>query len=259
MPYSPLQVAEAFIQAGELTDALETLDQADNDDEVFRLKASICTRLDDEEYLILALQNLVAIEEKTPEDYILQSIVLERQVYITEALITLAQAVADFPEHERLLERYIQLLAQQSQISTARTIIAGKTDWHWKQWAGDLALRAGDYHNAELNYTHAITAAQSLAQTKAFQAIIARLYLARAEVFQTIAQYAAAEADLRNALGFVPDDTSIHFKIGVIQALQGKTKTAQRTCKEALRDVSFDLYNQLVASLSDELRAQLID
>ncbi len=82
MGYSPMELAEAFIQTGELPDALDALNQqltAYPDDETARrLRAQVLMRLPGEEHLRAALHDLDQLASPTAEDGLLRGILLEQ-------------------------------------------------------------------------------------------------------------------------------------------------------------------------------------
>src|SRR5690242_19339862 len=72
MPYSPMELADAFIRAGELADALDALNQQlidqPADDEARRLRAQVLMRIPGEEHVQAALGDLESIASPTQDD-----------------------------------------------------------------------------------------------------------------------------------------------------------------------------------------------
>ena len=128
MPYSPLQLAQAFIQTGEIEDALdalnEHLDTTPDDTEGRRLRAQVLARIPGETALRKALADLDALSEQTAHDYILRSALWEKLGRGAESLEAAARGHQTHPEDERLIERYLYVLRTQGDFAGARKLAA---------------------------------------------------------------------------------------------------------------------------------------
>lgn len=287
MPYTDLQLADAFIQTGELTDALEALDRhlASNADDhtARRLRAEVRARMPD--MLEAALADFNALPEATPEDIILQSNLLDRIGRPDDALKAVATAHKAHPGHDRLSERYLHLLQAQGDIATAREVVAALPDdiWKWRVWAGDLAVLAGDDAAALTHYGAAIATlndrynldgmtgavlledatfgpSESISEAAALtiEAEYARLLLAHAGTHLRLGNLDDAEAGYVQAEVMLPDDVTILFFRGVIAHQRGDAAKAKRFCMDGLAGVTATVRAQLLADIPAALRA-LID
>ncbi len=161
MAYSAMQMAEAFITAGELGDALDALSthlEANPSDEAARrLRAAVRLRLDDEAEHQAALVDLDALTALDADDHVQRSIVLQRLGDWAGAHTSMEQAHALKPDDERILERYLTTLEMSGKRDAARTLVSTlpKT-WRWQQIAGDLARSAGDLQAAAAHYSAAL-------------------------------------------------------------------------------------------------------
>lgn len=286
MPYSDLQLADAFIQTGELADALDALDRhlaAHVDDQTARrLRAQVRARVEGQQDNALA--DFAALLDHTPEDIILQSNLLVGMGRAEDALTVIADGHTQFPDQDRLTERYLHLLHETGQIDKARAIVATRPAdaWRWRSWSGDLAVAAEDDAAALTHYTAAIsimedrynldalTGAAVLDDTRfgptdrisdaaalTIEAEYARLLIARAGVNLRLGDLDAAEAGYVQAAVILPDDVTILFFRGLIAHQRGNTKTAQRLCLDGLAGVTASVREQLLTAAPADLRAML--
>lgn len=159
MAMSLLELAEAFIQAGELTDALKALNQHLSehlhDDNTRRLRAAVLMRLPDQAEAALA--DFDRLTRITAEDETQRSIIYQQLNDWTQANAAMQRAYGLLPDDERLTERYVTTLEMSGQLEAARQLIAQQpSTWRWLQIAGDLASRAGDHQTALSHYEAAI-------------------------------------------------------------------------------------------------------
>lgn len=275
MTYSNLDLANAFIQTGELGDALAALnrhlDDTPQDEDGRRLRAEVLARLPGDESLLAALADLQALSIQTTHDIILQSVLLERLGAIDQALATVAEGQKRHPDDDRLTERYLVLLRKMGKVDQAREIVdrlvtAESHDWRWTQWAGDLAADAGDDQAAIEHYSAALaaiaarydidtdSAAKQLSDKSISDAaamtiggIYARLLLARADAYVRLGDLDAGETDYRSAAILIPDEPMIPFNLGLIAARRGDLEGAVEQCRRAY------------AGASDTLQAHMWD
>lgn len=161
MPYSPLQMAEAFIQAGELSEALEMLNAHlvahPKDAEALRLRAALRLRLRAEADLRAGLADLDALPEPDADDHIQRSIILGELGEWPAARDAAAAARALRPTDERIAERYLVTLERCGDFAAARRLLeALPRTWRWLEWAGDLARETGDPAAAAQHYAAAL-------------------------------------------------------------------------------------------------------
>lgn len=270
MAYSALELVEAFIKAGELSDALDVLNdwiaQTPTEAAARRLRAAVLLRTGD---LAAALQDLAALETPTAADYASRSVILERSGDLRGALAAVEMARGLDPESERLAERQVGLLLALGEIQAARQIAAQQPHtWRWLQWLGDLAAQAEDHSEAASHYSSALQQLEShfdIASGGHAAALKARLLLVRAESLQQLQRFAEAEADYAEAQAHIPNDPIIPFKRGLLAAERGDHAAGVLLCREALakakpayRDslremVSAPQFKALAAALSDVL------
>ncbi len=161
MPYNPLQLAEAFIRTGELSDALEALqnhlDANSADDNARRLRVSVLRRLPDEKHYRAALDDLDQLSSQTADDWVQRSILLQGLADWAGANAAMEQARILSPDDERITERYVLTLEKCGKPVEARALLDTlPRTWRWLQIAADLAQRMGDEDAALKAYTAAL-------------------------------------------------------------------------------------------------------
>ncbi len=161
MPYSPMQIAEAFVRTGELADALDVLnphlDQHPDDDEARRLRAAILRRTGGEGDLQTALDDLNALKAPTTDDEVERSILLQGMEDWAGANAAMEKAHTLRPDDERITERYLLTLEKSGQAEQAQALLDRlPKSWRWLQSAGDLAQRQGNRTRAAELYTAAL-------------------------------------------------------------------------------------------------------
>jgi len=161
MPYSPMQMAEAFINAGEISDALDVLnthlDANPEDQAARRLRAAVRLRLDDPAEYRAALADMDALSALDADDLVQRSIILQRLGDWAGANVAMEQARTLKPDDDRITERYLTTLEMSGQRDVARALVNKLPQtWRWQQIAGDLARNAGDLKAAVNHYTAAL-------------------------------------------------------------------------------------------------------
>lgn len=245
MAYTPLQLAEAFIKAGELTDALDALNQQleddPKDDESRRLRAEVLLRLGKESQLRQAIDDLQAIDEQTAVDFYLLSVVAERHDENVKRALDFAQqayeASDEEPQKSRALERVLDLMRKAGELRAALTLALEKD---WVQWAADAAADLHDDEQALTYYGEALARIEGLySRTSPEMAanIKARVLLKRGGVYQRMGKLAEADLDFDAAVKVIPDDPMIPFNRGLIAMKEGKTKDATEYVQSALENV----------------------
>jgi tetratricopeptide (TPR) repeat protein len=170
MTYSPLQLADAFIRTGELSDALEALNahlaSSPDDDEARRLRVAVLMRLPGDESARLALADLDQLSTANTDDLVQRSIIQQGLGDWKAANAAMEQAHRLRPDDERISERYVETLAKSGQVARAFTLLASlPRTWRWLQIAGDLARDTDNFHVAAYHYADAIAHLESQMDT----------------------------------------------------------------------------------------------
>lgn len=254
MPYSPLQLAEAFIKAGEIEDAYDALCEhlADfpNDGEARRLRADVALRLDRRDAVKSALEDLDTLTDLTPMDSHTRSVILERLGRLEDALDALADTADDPHESSILLERRLNLLRKLGRLEEALSL-ALENDWI--QWAADTAAALQDDERALDYYNEAIARTERLFEKTSEEIAVnirARVLMKRGAVYHRLERLEEADADYLAALEAIPDDPGILFNRGLVAALRGETDIALVLCTDALEAAP----NALRPNMLDEVR-----
>ncbi len=232
--YSPMQLAEAFIQAGELTDALDALNQADpTDAEARRLRASVLMRLPGR--LREALADLDALAAPTAEDHLTRAHLLEQLGDDPGAFAAVEQAWRSAPD-ARITEQYVRALMQRGAADQALRALADQPEgWRWSGWRGDCYALQRDFGAAVTHYSAALDQLAALPDPNGVtETQTAHLLFKRAQAYQNLQQVAAAEADYQAAEAIIPDDPMIPFNRGLLIFEQGDLRRALPFCRDAL-------------------------
>lgn len=258
MPYSPLELANAFIQTGELTDALDALNQqlmaSPMDDDARRLRIETLMRFKDDEHLQMALADLDQLANLAVDDLYKRSVIQEKPGHLDAALASIAAALHHEPTSERLIERQVHLLRSRGDYVAALRILESlPLTWRWQQWRGDLAVLAGKPDDAIRWYTDAL--AQLLFQTDGLPEVWAiglqaRLLLARAKVYHQQLQFDAAEVDYLTAKYLIPNDPMIDFQLGLIAWQRGQQSEAIALCQAGWQAASSRLREEMQRELT---------
>lgn len=265
-----LQLAEAFVRAGELADALEALhrhiESSPGDDDARRLRAAVCLRLGDGDHLWAALADLDALTSADAGDEVQRSIILQRLGDLPGALAAMTRARALKPDDDRITARYLELLVMAGRRRTARDLLKTLPQtWRWLETGGDLARADGDFAGAVRYYTAALDQLDARMDT-AGDAFAAGLRVAllskRAAVYLAGGQPVPAEADYRLLESLVPGDLTFVFYRGLALALRGEMDNACAICRAALQDAGAAMRAAMLEALADDrlanLRAALI-
>jgi tetratricopeptide (TPR) repeat protein len=256
MAYSPLQLAEAFIQAGELADAVEALTQHleanRGDDAARRMRAQVLARMGDD-HLSAALDDLNRITKPTRDDLFWRSIIYERQGDPENARKILGDLYTANPLDERIAERYFYLLLNNRQYTDARTLLdTMPPTWDWLQKAGDLASEDEGEKQAIEYYTQALAHLETQFDTTvdAFACSIkSQILAARAQMYATLGQFAEADADYGKAEALAPDDAMLTFWHSLVAADLGDNERSLALCRLALDKASEGWRAQMMRTL----------
>lgn len=240
MSYTPMQLADAFIKAGELQDALDALNDQltdhPDDDTARHLRAQVLLRLGTPPQLQAALDDLNAMQQP---DHYMQSVIYERlgdPAAALQAAVTAHDTLTDEREKSRALERRLDLMRKSGQLDAA---LALALEHDWVQWAADAAADLHDDARAITYYQQALERVERLfdIMTDAIAANIrARVLLKRGGAYHRLGKLDAADADYAAAAETIPDDPMIAFNRGLIAAEQGDPTTAQTHVQGALAD-----------------------
>jgi tetratricopeptide (TPR) repeat protein len=244
--YTPLQQAQAFVEAGDLNEALAALSDADSTsgDEALRLRAAVRRRLRSEEHLRAAALDLERLSSPTSADYVEQSIIFEQLGDYAAAIraMMVATDLAGGPaERNRLTEQHVRLLLTRGDTEKALELAQKQPrTWRWMQWMGDIAAQSGDYVSAARYYSASLTllTAATERDDKFADGFRARLLLARADAHRRSGQFEFADADYVTAEQITPTDPLIAFNRGLLAWQQGDEESAVALCKSALERAS---------------------
>lgn len=223
MPYSPQQLIEAFIHAGELSDALDVLNAAltenPQDDTLRRLRVQVYLRKNSPQSDHAALNDLAQMA-LTSADHYTHSVLLERtEPTLTPALDAIQRAYDSAPDdnlRSRSLERKLDLLRKHGDLPQALALAISQG---WLQWAADAAAELDDTALAIDYYTRTLEGLPKLYEviTPSIVANIeARVRLKRAAAYQQRGDYARAEEDYAAAQAHIPNDPMIAFNRAVL-------------------------------------------
>jgi tetratricopeptide (TPR) repeat protein len=257
MAYTPLQLAEAFIQAGELADAADALtqhlDSNPDDDSARRLRAQVLARLPDEADLRLADADLSQLATPTTDDAIWRSIVLQRLGDNYHAAALLAELHENNPENERIAERYFDLLLGQGKYAEAQFVRDQMPDsWDWLQRSAILAESQEQQEQAVLYLTQALADLETrfdLSSDAFAQSIKGSFLNQRAHDYLELQRFPEAEVDFAAAEALLPDDPSPTFWHGLITAELGDIEQGLMLCRTAFAKASDGWRAQMIASL----------
>jgi len=259
MPYSPMQLAEAFIQTGELTDALDALNQqlaADSTDNAARrLRIGVLLRLSDDDYLRRALVDFDALGNLSAEDEMQRSVILERLGDLDGALEAMERALTLKPDESRLIERRLHLLIAHNKIDVALELVhAQPRVWHWLQWEGDLLVMSGDDMMATARYGLALAQLNERYGTedRFIIPIRARLLLTRGNAYRRLGDAIQAEKHYLAAGKLIPTDPMIPFNRGLLAMQRGLLSNALELCRKGFREASDSLKQEMLSSLQQD-------
>lgn len=259
MPYSPLDIANAFIQTGEIEEArtilLDYLLSAPADDQARRLLISVMMRLPNEPNHIL--QESERIAHPTAEDFVERSILYERDNRLAEAAATMQAALEQQPQNEWMTERLVHLLRRTHDFAGAAHLVGAQPQtWRWLQQGGDLAVEQGDYAAAYRCYTAALVDAEATfaAHDPWGRSLRARLLLARAGAALESQRLDEAAADYDAAAALIPGDPLIPFNQGLVAALRGDIASALTLCGAALSAANPEIQIHMETTLRADAR-----
>jgi len=257
MSCTPLQLAEAFIQYGELNDTLQALsihlEANPADDAARRLRAAVAIRMREEAHFRLAVSDLNQISEPTPDDDVNRAIALEYLADLDGAMLAVERARAARPQDERIAERYFFMLLARRRFAEAQSLLETMPrTWDWLQKAGDLASEADGPEQAIALYSQALDHldTQFDASVDAFaRPLKANLLASRAHTYAAAGQFPEADADYTAAEALMPDDAMLAFWHSFIAADLGDHARAVDLCRAAYEKAGEGWRAQMVETL----------
>lgn len=260
MPYTPMQLAEAFLKTGEIPDALDALnqelEQSPENELARRLRIQVLSSLAGEANLNQALADFASLDLSSAEDYQRLSILHERLGNISTAIESIAKARELAPQDERLTERYLDLLLVQKDYSSALELVRQQSPtWRWLEREGDILALMGDDTTASARYGLVLAHLEQFeGQMRAdyLQALKARVLLARAHSYRRLEQIETSQEHYQAAQALLPKDPTIAFNLGLLELLRGDRASAIEQCQDALAVASQSLKSEMLNSVDDE-------
>jgi tetratricopeptide (TPR) repeat protein len=257
---TPLELAGAFIQAGELNDALNALDAHlsvhPHDQEAHRLRASVLTHLPGRARD--ALSDLDALDVLAYDDLVLSLQVRDMIGEPYEAVSIIEQAWLRGGD-PRAADLLLRRLRQQGEIERALELLADlPKSWQWLGWSGDLYALKGDYATAAEHYCSAIDQLDHGEKSALTETVKAHLLLKRADAYRRLRQYDEADADYQAAEAIIPTDPMIPFNRGLLIFEQSGLRRALPLCRDALDHAPAALRDHMRDVLRDDPRYHLL-
>lgn len=232
-------MAEAFIQAGELADALDVLRDhllhQPSDNTARRMLIAVCQRIEDETVWREGLAASAQLAAPAAEDLYARSVLWERLGDLPRAIEAQQAALARQPGDERLIERLVTLHMAWGDDAGALVLVrAQPRSWRWLQWEGDILVHQGDHILATARYGLALTQLDQLPPHPYLENLKARMLLARAHAYRRAGLLDPAWSHYTAAQTLIPDDPMIPFCQGLIAATSQQWETALAMCRGAL-------------------------
>ncbi|GAB5492445.1 MAG: hypothetical protein Phog2KO_26600 [Phototrophicaceae bacterium] len=260
MPYSAMELAEVFLRTGELTDALDALNEQlseyPDDDYARRLRIQTNMRLLDRSSLKSALNDLTQLTEKIATDYQTQSIIYQKMGNSDKALKIMQTAHDIDPQDERITEGLIDLLVGAEQYELALEIIREQEkNWRWLEREGDILILIGNDILAIARYglvlAH-LSELDGIMNENYLQALKLRVMLARAHAYRRLDYTDLARELYETAQTIIGEDATITFNLGLLAEIDGQHRQAISNCRKALANASPILQQTMLASITDK-------
>jgi len=263
--YTPMQLAEAYLETGELNLALAALDEHltafPQDDSARRLRVQVLR--DFPEGIATALADLDALAEPNASDYGVRGSILLGQGDVLGAAAAYERAWTLSPVG--YAEFYFRVLKDLGQYERALVVLDSLPQaWHWHQAHGEVDALRGDLPTALAHFTQAaakLSALIAVAKDKRLLiAMQANLLLKRADAYRRSGRYAQADADYQAAEAAEPGDAAIPFNRGLVRFEQGDLDAAVRLCRDGWSRANADMRAAMRAELTTDARYQpLVD
>lgn len=236
MAYTALQLANAFLQTGELADARQALADylsiavsSDPDYEaIIRLWLDLLAHGGEADQR-LATSEYDRLPHFSSPDYIKRAMLHYRLGELSLARGILEMALVTIPDDDRLCESllfiYKKMGDSQAGLSLIKTL---PKKWVWSRWAGDFAMIARDFDLAIAHYSEAIQLLETrylLSDAKPAQilsdstmndaekltimGVYADILLARAEAYAMAGKGDKAKEDEARAKRLIPNDPTL--------------------------------------------------
>jgi tetratricopeptide (TPR) repeat protein len=266
--FTPMERADAYLQAGELDDALDALNDqlADHPDDQHarRLRAQVLLRLHTPDHWRAALAEWAVLDVLTVDDVIHQHtahLKLGDADGAHRRLIDHAARGGEIGADARVIELLLESHYQRGEAAEGieRLFDLPKT-WRWLRWNGDFHALKGDHRVALNYYCSALDSLDESTQDAPKSALgfignlRAQILLRRAPMFERLGLYAEAAADYADAQTSAPGDPIIVFKRGMMLCLSGDVEGAIRVCRDVLAHADDGTRAMLTALLADDAR-----
>jgi tetratricopeptide (TPR) repeat protein len=262
MPYTPLQLADAFIQTGELQDALDALNQHleanPGDDDARRLRIKVRMRMPDPVSLAPLLAELDKLTSLTADDYVQKSNIMQQLGRFKESSAAMGRAHTLKPDDLRIIENLVRALIRSKDFDSAKAVLAGlpRTSG-WLRYTGEIAGKQGDFLAALKLYNEAISDVDRQL-TKADNPLLVNtkvsLMSMRAMCYVNMEQYKEAVADYADMERLSPHDRFFKLWRGLNLARSGDTEAAVVIVWEIVKDDPNMLHNEEFETIWHEAR-----
>jgi tetratricopeptide (TPR) repeat protein len=263
--YDPLTLANAFIQTGELDDALDALNQHleanPEDDQARRLRVQVLSRKRDLANLENGLDDLAQLGNTTADDYLMHLRLLNSHPLLQnfeKLLQVVEKGHRHYPHDQRITERYLEYLMFLGRWQEAENLIAEQpNNWRWLQWAADLVLVFDAFDHAARYFSDALTALEKdfgQASNDFIANLKAQILLKRADVYQRLQSLSESDADYAAAEQIIPNDPMIPFNRGLIALLQGDSARGIALCRSAYTNAPDALRDEMQKALAEDKR-----
>jgi tetratricopeptide (TPR) repeat protein len=260
--YNPITLADAFIQAGELDDALDALNQHleanPSDDDARRVKIQVLMRMNSKECLEAAIENIDLLMNHTADDYLQQSVIFEKLGESAHSVAATLHAWILRPNDVNIWERNIRQIwnendADEMEFFLARLPQKWQDSWRWLCWHAEAALLKEDFNKAAKHFSEALIHLNT--STNVHDPFVqnskAQILLKRADAYHRLQSLPDAAADYAAAEQIIPNDPMIPFNRGLIALLQGDPQRGIELCQHA--------YISAPAALRDEMHKALAE
>ncbi len=259
MTYTALQLAEAYLETGELNLALAALDEHltafPQDDGARRLRVQVLR--DFPSGMRTALADLDALAAPNASDFGVRGAILLRQGDRVGAAVAYERAWTLSPVG--FAEAYFRVLKDLGEYERALVVLESLPQaWHWYQAHGEIDMLRGDYRLALDHFTRAVDQLAALIAVARDQRLLiamqANLLLKRADAYRRTGRLAEADADYQAAEAAEPGDAAIPFNRGLTRFEQGDLDGAIRLCRDGWARANVDMRESMRAELAADLR-----
>lgn len=222
MAYSLWQMVDMFIQTGELTDALDLLNQQlienPHDTKARGTRAEIYLRLNMLEH---AITDFRALPHPTPDQSIHHAVALKRLGILGLALDALTDAFSEWDgektgDYHRLVDCFVDIAITRGDVEDLQRALDHLSKVQGVYVAvrqGEICQLLGDFHASIAYYSQAIDGLSApVLQGDYLAPTLSSWLCARAGCYQAVGDDKLAIADYALASALVPDDRSIQMK-----------------------------------------------